>query len=99
MCLGDMVQEQFRATRFKELHLCTKQLTAFYKPSILKSPSAGLLGSEEQKQQMLPKLANFTYVGAWALTEPSNGSDASALQSTARKVTPLCSRDGLGFRV
>ena len=38
---------------------------------------------------MLPKLANFSYVGAWALTEPSNGSDASALQSTARKVT-LC---------
>ena len=37
---------------------------------------------------MLPKLANFAYVGAWALTEPSNGSDASALQSTARKVTP-----------
>lgn len=26
------------------------------------------------------------YVGAWGLTEPSNGSDASALQTTAEKV-------------
>ncbi len=45
-----------------------------------------LLGSEEQKQQLLPDLAALKTIGAWGLTEPSNGSDASALQTTATKV-------------
>lgn len=45
-----------------------------------------LLGSEEQKQQLLPDLAALKTTGAWGLTEPSNGSDASALQTTATKV-------------
>ena len=45
-----------------------------------------LLGSEEQKKQLLPDLAALTTVGAWGLTEPSNGSDAAALQTTAKKV-------------
>ena len=45
-----------------------------------------LLGSEEQKQQLLPDLAALKTTGAWGLTEPSNGSDASALQTTAIKV-------------
>ncbi|GIL48383.1 hypothetical protein Vafri_4643 [Volvox africanus] len=46
----------------------------------------GLLGSEEQKQELLPRMAKFELVGCWALTEPSNGSDASALTTTATKV-------------
>lgn len=46
----------------------------------------GLLGSEKQKQELVPQMADLSKVGAWALTEPSNGSDASALESTARKV-------------
>jgi alkylation response protein AidB-like acyl-CoA dehydrogenase len=50
------------------------------------SVGAGLLGSEEQKQELVPQMADLSKVGAWALTEPSNGSDASALESTARKV-------------
>lgn len=45
-----------------------------------------LLGSEEQKQQLLPDLAALKTIGAWGLTEPSNGSDASALQTSATKV-------------
>lgn len=45
-----------------------------------------LLGSEEQKKQLLPDLAALKTVGAWGLTEPSNGSDAAALQTTAKKV-------------
>ena len=43
-------------------------------------------GSEEQKQQLLPGMADNSLVGCWALTEPSNGSDASALTCTATKV-------------
>jgi hypothetical protein len=46
----------------------------------------GLQGSEEQKQELLPAMAAFDKVGCWALTEPSNGSDASALTCTATKV-------------
>lgn len=45
-----------------------------------------MAGSEKQKRELLPELSSFRKVGAWALTEPTNGSDASALQSTARKV-------------
>ena len=43
-------------------------------------------GSEQQKEELLPKMATFEYAGCWALTEPSNGSDASGLQCTATKV-------------
>lgn len=45
----------------------------------------GLLGSEQQKAELLPSLAALRTVGAWGLTEPSNGSDASALQTTAQR--------------
>ena len=31
-------------------------------------------------------MARLESIGAWALTEPSNGSDASALLSTAKQV-------------
>eukprot|EP00887_Chlorella_sp_A99_P006329 scaffold3.g6329.t1 len=48
--------------------------------------TVGLLGSEEQKRELLPDMARFQKVGCWALTEPSNGSDASAITTTARKV-------------
>jgi alkylation response protein AidB-like acyl-CoA dehydrogenase len=46
--------------------------------------------SEEQKRRWLPPLARGEYLGAWALTEPSSGSDAIAVQS--RVV-----RDGKGY--
>lgn len=35
-------------------------------------------------------LANLDLIGAWALTEPFNGSDASGLQTTAKKVPGRC---------
>jgi acyl-CoA oxidase len=43
-------------------------------------------GTDEQKQQLLPGMADNSLAGCWALTEPSNGSDASALTCTATKV-------------
>jgi acyl-CoA oxidase len=45
-----------------------------------------MLGSEEQKHKYLPGLARFDLVGCWALTEPGYGSDASSLNTTAKKV-------------
>ncbi len=42
-------------------------------------------GSEEQKTRWLPALAWCEAIGAFALTEPGHGSDASHLATTARR--------------
>ena len=49
-------------------------------------------GSVAQKKQWLTPLARGDMLGAFALTEPHAGSDASALRTTARK-------DGDGYRL
>jgi butyryl-CoA dehydrogenase len=41
-------------------------------------------GSDEQKKRFLPKLAT-EWIGAFSLSEPSSGSDAAALRTTAVK--------------
>ena len=41
-------------------------------------------GNEDQKNKYLPPLCNGDKIGAFALTEPNAGSDASAIESTAR---------------
>ena len=47
-------------------------------------------GSEEQKRKYVPKLATAEFIGAWGLTEPSTGSDAGNMRTTAV-------RDGAGW--
>src|SRR5246127_2069571 len=42
-----------------------------------------IAGNEEQKQKYIPKLASGEWLGAWGLTEPGSGSDASAARTTA----------------
>src|SRR5215217_1742003 len=54
--------------------------------------SAGTLpilnhGTEEQKTRWVPDLAGGTKIGCFALTEPEAGSDASAIQAQAEKVS------------
>lgn len=44
-----------------------------------------IAASEEQKARWLPPLARGAQLGCWALTEPSSGSDAVAVQSRARR--------------
>jgi acyl-CoA oxidase len=44
------------------------------------------LASEEQKAKYLPPLAKLEKIGAWALSEPDFGSDASALEVSATPV-------------
>ena len=44
-----------------------------------------VFGSEAQKREYLVPLANGEKLGAWALTEPSAGSDAGAIKTTARR--------------
>lgn len=42
-------------------------------------------GTDEQKARFLPKLASGEWIGAFALTEPQAGSDASNLRTRARR--------------
>ncbi len=51
--------------------LCTGHILAF--------------GSEEQKQQYLPRLSSAEHLGAWGLTEANTGSDAGNMKTTAVK--------------
>jgi alkylation response protein AidB-like acyl-CoA dehydrogenase len=44
-----------------------------------------IAGSEEQKKNWLPKLTSGEWIGAWGLTEPGSGSDASGMRTVAVK--------------
>ena len=44
-----------------------------------------LAGNEEQKRRYIPDLASGRKIGAWALTEPTSGSDAAAMRTTAKR--------------
>jgi glutaryl-CoA dehydrogenase len=47
--------------------------------------SIAMLGSEAQKERWLPAMARLEKLGAFALTEPTHGSDSIALETTARR--------------
>lgn len=47
--------------------------------------SISMLGSEEQRERWLPRMARLDTIGAFALTEPEHGSDSVALETTARR--------------
>ena len=44
-----------------------------------------LAGDEAQKRRYIPDLASGRKIGAWALTEPTSGSDAAAMRTTAKR--------------
>jgi len=48
--------------------------------------SIALCGSESQKEKWLPAMARCEKLGAFALTEPTHGSDSVALETEARRV-------------
>jgi len=43
------------------------------------------LGTEKQKKKYLPKMASGEWIGAYGLTEPDAGTDATGLRTTAKK--------------
>ncbi|PJF45043.1 MAG: acyl-CoA dehydrogenase [Phototrophicales bacterium] len=47
--------------------------------------SIGMLGSEEQRARWLPAMAKLEKIGAFGLTEPTNGSDAVNIRTTAKR--------------
>jgi acyl-CoA dehydrogenase len=44
------------------------------------------MGSEEQRERYLPRMATGELIGSFALSEPEAGSDAAALRTTATRV-------------
>ena len=44
-----------------------------------------IAGNEEQKKKWMPKLTSGEWIGAWGLTEPGSGSDASGMRTFADK--------------
>ncbi|GAC1522434.1 MAG: acyl-CoA dehydrogenase family protein [Vulcanimicrobiaceae bacterium] len=47
--------------------------------------SIAILGSKEQRERWLPAMARMELIGAFALTEPTHGSDSITLETTARR--------------
>ena len=51
----------------------------------LASLALKLVGTEEQKDRYLPRLASGEWIGAYALTEAGSGSDSAAMRTEARR--------------
>ena len=60
--------------------------TFFGVHSNLAMQSIDMLGSDEQKDRWLEPMARLEAIGAFGLTEPEHGSDAVALETSARSV-------------
>ena len=50
-----------------------------------------LFGNDEQKEKYLPDIASGKRLCAFGITEPAAGSDASAMQTTAKKAETIIS--------
>lgn len=91
--LGVLVPEAYGGTGFGYLEYITAIAElAKFDPGIALSMAAHnslctnhilQFGNEDQKQRYLPKLASGEWIGAWGLTEPNTGSDASNMKTTA----------------
>jgi glutaryl-CoA dehydrogenase len=57
----------------------------FFVGHSLAMSSIGLLGSAEQRSRWLPRLAAMEATGAFGMTEPGHGSDASSMDTQASK--------------
>ena len=61
-------------------------VTAFLVHSVLFMSTIAEFGSEEQKKAVLPGASRFELMGGFGLTEPSVGSDASGLNTSAQEM-------------
>jgi alkylation response protein AidB-like acyl-CoA dehydrogenase len=93
--LGAIVPEEYggRAVDYRTYGLiveeigrgCSAMRTVVSVVTSLVCSSIVRWGSEEQKQQWLPKLCSGEALGCFALTEPDTGSDASNLKTRAER--------------
>jgi butyryl-CoA dehydrogenase len=91
---GIFVPEEYGGTGISILSLCiaTEEfskacggIAVCYAASALGTFPIILFGTEEQKRKYLPLLARGEKLAAFGITEPAAGSDASAIQTTAKK--------------
>ena len=91
---GIFVPEEYGGMGISVLSLCiaTEELSkacggiaVCYAASALGTFPIILFGTDAQKKKYLPDLANGKKIAAFGLTEPAAGSDASAIQTTAKK--------------
>lgn len=91
---GIYIEEEYGGTGggVMELAICTEELSKVCGGIALSLAATALgaypiilFGTEQQKQRYLPDIARGKKLAAFALTEPEAGSDASAIQTTARK--------------
>lgn len=96
---GVYIEEKYGGMGAGVLELClvTEELSRVcggvavsYAASALGTDPIMLFGNEEQKKKYLPDLASGKKIAAFAVTEPNAGSDAGAIETTARK-------DGNGY--
>lgn len=71
----------------EELSRVCSGVAVSYAASSLGSFTLTIYGTEEQKQKYLPDIAAGKLLTAFALTESTAGSDASAIRTTAEKVS------------
>ena len=71
----------------EELSRVCSGVAVSYAASALGSSAILEYGTEEQKQKYLPDIAAGKRLAAFALTEPTAGSDASAIRTTAEKTS------------
>lgn len=69
----------------EELSKACGGIAVCYAASALGTYPIILFGSEEQKKKYLPDLASGKKLAAFGLTEPNAGSDAGAIETTAKK--------------
>ena len=65
-------------------HVCGSHALIMAAHNSLCTGTIWLAGTEEQKRRYIPDLASGRKIGAWALTEPTSGSDAAAMRTTAK---------------
>ncbi len=94
--LGILIPEEYGGAGlgYKDFAIVIEEL-AKVDPSVALSVAAhnGLctnhlytFGNETQRKKYLPFLTKGEKIGAWGLTEPSSGSDAAGLKTTAEKI-------------
>jgi alkylation response protein AidB-like acyl-CoA dehydrogenase len=71
----------------EELSRACAGVAVSYAASALGSSAILQFGSEEQKQKYLPDVADGKRLTAFGLTEPTAGSDAAGIRTTAEKVS------------
>ncbi len=93
--LGLLIPEKYGGTGLGNFALClvleeinkvcaSTGITISVQCSLVSSPIIRF-GTEEQKQRYLPKIATGEIIGAYCLTEPTSGSDAASLRTSAQK--------------